>query len=345
MNQHLHIVCADPPWPPDCSLSKDIFYTIESLYKIGKKIHLHYSCGYNQDHPNELNRFCESISRYRSNPNSDVFQKDNFPILMEGLRSLENILPVSQNERNVVVRIHDCNYAPPQNSNLLRHFFGKRRLVSQNQFPNSYTYVCMNIHDVDVFKKKFQLEKVEYVPAFISQKNICCCEGTGGYCLYHADLSLPENEKAVIWLLNKVFNDIEIPFIIAGKNPSERLNKMAHFYQHICLVKNPSTQELNDLVRKAQLIIIPSFDQTGPPSNLVESLFAGRHCITNESAVAHTMIEDLCHTANTSFQFKTLIKQLYTQPLGKNEINKRNVILSSNFNNERSAKQLSEYLW
>ncbi|MFX5252872.1 hypothetical protein ABTD06_19170, partial [Acinetobacter baumannii] len=75
--------------------------------------------------------------------------------------------------------------------------------------------------------------------------------GMGSYCLYHGDLSVEANEKAAIWLLKNVFNDLKLPFVIAGKNPSDKLNELAHSQQHTCLVANPAEKELQDMIAKA----------------------------------------------------------------------------------------------
>ena len=64
--------------------------------------------------------------------------------------------------------------------------------------------------------------------------------GIGNYCLYHGDLSVDANEKAAIWLLEKVFSKTDIPFVIAGHNPSEKLEELAHSMGHTCLVADPS---------------------------------------------------------------------------------------------------------
>jgi hypothetical protein len=40
--------------------------------------------------------------------------------------------------------------------------------------------------------------------------------------------------------LQNVFNKLNLPFVIAGKNPSKRLEQLAHDHQHTCLVANPS---------------------------------------------------------------------------------------------------------
>jgi hypothetical protein len=345
LKQHLHIICSGSPWPPDCSVSKDIFYTIESFYNDGKKIHLHYSCENEDRHPNELNKYCESICIHKSKIDTSVFQKDEFPVLMEGIKCLERISFIFENDRKIVVRIHDGNEESTESTGILKGFlFGKKSGKAGKELPDKYFYACMNPHDVDAYKKVFNLSNVVYVPAFVAEKNVCCCEGLGSFCLFYGDLSILANEKAATWLLTKVFNDLKMPFVIAGKKPSERVSRLSHFYQHACLVIDPTPGVLNDLIRKAQIIMITSFESSSS-YNVVESLFAGRHCVINDSGIKNDELCDLCHIAKDSGQFKSLIRELFQRPLHKEEIEKRKEVLLPMFSNERSVKQLSEYLW
>ncbi len=73
-------------------------------------------------------------------------------------------------------------------------------------------------------------------------------------------LSVDENEKAVIWLLENVFNDLPIPFLVAGKNPGPKLRRAVARFKNCCLVSDPSDQELKDIISKAQ-IHVSSFIQ------------------------------------------------------------------------------------
>ena len=74
---------------------------------------------------------------------------------------------------------------------------------------------------------------------------------------------------------------IDIPFVIAGKNPSKRLKALAHKNENICLVANPSLKEMDELIKKAHIHILPSFNKTGIKIKLLHALFIGRFVVTN----------------------------------------------------------------
>lgn len=167
----------------------------------------------------------------------------------------------------------------------------------------------------------------------------------GCFCLYHGNLGVAENEKAATWLLTEVFFRIKLPFVIAGKNPSRRLDKMAHLCQHTCLVANPTETEINDLVRKAHINVLPSFSSTGIKIKLLHALSEGRHCVTNEAMVAGTGCEAACHIGTTANAIASIILQLHQQPFTEEEIRLRKSLPALSGDNAAHARLLSQYLW
>lgn len=163
--------------------------------------------------------------------------------------------------------------------------------------------------------------------------------------MYHGNLAINENEKAVAWLLENVFNDLEIPFVIAGKDPSQKLEFLAHQHKHTCLVANPSDKEMQDLIAKAQINILPSFNNTGVKLKLLNALYNGRHCIVNEAGVEGSGLEAACHIAGDAATFKSMIHSLYHLSFTEAEAIKRQDLLQSLYNNEANARQLIAWIY
>jgi hypothetical protein len=163
--------------------------------------------------------------------------------------------------------------------------------------------------------------------------------------LYHGNLSVSENEKAACWLLDKVFTKIRVPLVIAGKHPSRRLTKRAHLCQHTCLVANPSQKEMNDLVGKAHVHVLPSFNNTGIKLKLVHALYNGRHCVVNPAAVEGSGLEAACHIGTNANAIASIILQLYHTPFEEEEIRLRKEILGDIFDNESHAQKIIEWLY
>lgn len=374
MNRHLHIVCLDSPWPADYGGAIDMLYRIRALQDAGIRIHLHYFNYRRQGNPNELNRFCESIHVYErktgikglsfhmpyivaSRINQELISRlneDNHPVLLEGVHCT-GILPfLNQENRKIVVRMHNNESAYYLHlSRTTRNLFKKiyYRIESsllnkwQHQLPENLLYGCISQQEEKYFSNECGLKKAFFLPAFTPYNKVNCSEGVGGFCLYHGNLSVPENEKAAIWLLTEVFFKIKVPFVIAGKNPSKRLQKLAHLCQHTCLVSNPSETEMNDLVRKAQINVLPSFSTTGIKLKLLHALFEGRHCVTNEAMVAGTGLEAAVHTGNNATAIASIILQLNHRPFSEEEIRLRKAMLDESGDNNHHANLLIQNLW
>jgi hypothetical protein len=132
--------------------------------------------------------------------------------------------------------------------------------------------------------------------------------------------------------------------VIAGKNPSEKLQRLAHQNRNTCIVADPAIDEMEDMVRKAQINLTPSFNCTGIKMKLLNALFSGRHCITNQQSVVQSGLENTCHLAGTPEQFKKIIEKLYHTPFLEQDISEREKILSGNYSNEKNALQLIAWL-
>ena len=67
-----------------------------------------------------------------------------------------------------------------------------------------------------------------------------------------------------------------------------------------CLVANPDEAQMADIISKAHIHVLPSFNNTGIKIKLLNALFNGRHCVVNDQMVAGTPLGILCHVVNTA---------------------------------------------
>jgi Glycosyl transferases group 1 len=376
VSRHLHIVCLDTPWPPDYGGAIDMMNRIIMLKKLGVSIHLHYFSYNERGMPNELNQFCESIHVYKrktgrkgfsfrlpyiiaSRMNDELvinLQKDNHPILLEGIHCTGILQQLDTRNRKIVVRMHNeesiyyKELARSEHGIIKKLFFlNESRLLKKynHHLSNDCVYACVSEKDIRILKDEFHVSHAVFIPTFPAWQKVCGQEGAGSICLYHGNLSVPENEMAALWLLHKVFTKIRVPFVIAGKKPSRQLQKMAHFCQHTCLVANPSEAEMNDLIKKAHINVLPCFNKniTGIRLKLLHALFEGRHCVVNDPMVEGTGLDAACHIGSNADGFASIISQLYHQPFTPEEINLRKRLLGNTYNNEENTKEFIQYLW
>ncbi|RYY55181.1 MAG: glycosyltransferase [Chitinophagaceae bacterium] len=375
MNKHLHIVCLDVPYPADYGGAIDMMERIREFHKAGVLIHLHYFSYNERGTPNELNQFCDSIHVYDRIPPSKGFSmqvpyivssrindelinrlnEDKHPIILEGIHC-SGILPMLDlTGRKVVVRMHNeeslyyKELARAENSLVKKmYFLNESRLLKKysQHLPEECMYACVTEKDRDAFRTIYQLPNVELLPTFPAWTTVRSEEGQGSFCLYHGNLSVPENEEAAIWLLCKVFTKVRVHFIIAGKKPSKRLMKVAELCDHTCLVADPSESEMTDLVRKAHINVLPCFNKnnTGIRLKLLHALFEGRHCLVNEPIVEGTHLEEACHISDSAAGFASVISQLYYQPFAEEEIRLRRSLLRQ-YDNTANTKKMMHWLW
>lgn len=376
MIRELHIVCLDVPWPPDYGGAIDMMNRIKAFKKAGINIHLHYFSYNRRGTPGELKPYCESIHVYRrkkglkglsfrlpyivaSRINKELIDnlnKDELPILLEGLHCT-GILPyIDYKRRKVVVRMHNeeslyyQELARAEKSWFRKLFFKREsRLIKSynNRLPSECTYACVSEEDVAILKNRWKLINAVFIPTFPAWQQVTVSAGTGKFCLYHGNLSVAENEEAAVWLLEKVCPKIEIPFYIAGKNPSPRIEKLARSLKYVVIVANPSADEMDGLVREAHICVLPSFNCTitGIRLKLLHSLFEGRHCIVSEAMVKGTGLGKSCHIAKDEVEFISLIKTLFGLSFTEDDIQLRKELLGDTYNNDKNTNLFSQYLW
>jgi hypothetical protein len=199
--------------------------------------------------------------------------------------------------------------------------------------------------DHEQYRQEFGAKNIHTLPVFLPFEEVTAKEGTGCFCLYHGNLSVAENEQAVAWLLKQVFHCVDLPLIVTGKNPSPRLTRMVEQHPHACLIPNPSDKEIQDLIAKAQVNILPSFNCTGIKMKLLNALFNGRHCVVNRDAVTGTGLEDACFIADNTEELIDITSQLYTKAFTAADIASRQSLLAGRYNNEENTRKLIQWIW
>lgn len=375
MDKQLHIVCLDVPWPADYGGAIDMMNRIKAFKKAGVKVHLHYFSYNERGNPSELKAFCASVCSYERKKKSECISlsqpyivssrinsklinrlnEDNHPIIVEGLHCT-GIIPFLKNqERPICVRMHNneelyYKELARATTDLFKKLYYNTESKLIRKFtptlPKNLLLACVSEADVSFFKAN-GFENTFLLPTFPSWQKIESPEGIGSHCLYHGKLSVPENEEAALWLLNKVFTKVRVPFIIAGKDPGRALQKAAALCQHTCLISNPTESELNDLVQKAHINVLPNFNKniTGIRLKLLHSLFSGRHCVTTPAMIEGTGLEPLCHVGNNARALASIVSQLYYKPFTEDEIQLRRNLLERKFNNSSNTAALISRLF
>jgi len=366
----IHIVSFDNPYPPNYGGVIDVFYKLKALHELGIKITLH-AFEYGRKPTSELNKFCEKVYYYERRTFVNPFigslpyivstrkdesllenlLKDNSPILFEGLHTCYFLDHPKLKSRHKIVRMHNIEHEyyakleEVESNYFKKYFFSKeasRLKTYENVLKHANLILAISHNDEKYLNQHFK--HVKYIAAFHPNENVTSISGSGNYCLYHGKLSVGENDEAARFLVEKVFNDLNIPLFIAGDKPSAALKKAVEGKPHIKLFEHISTEQINELIQKAQINILPTFQNTGIKLKLINVLFQGRFVIANDMMVRNTGLENLCIISNKANEFKETIKEIMTQTFDEKEIQKREVQLKSQFENRSNATLLIETL-
>jgi glycosyltransferase involved in cell wall biosynthesis len=372
LNDHIHIICLDSPAPPDYGGAIDMYYKIQALAEIGKKITLHYF-EYNRSRNIEaIIPYCEKIYSYKRNRHSgyklnqphivasrinneliERLNKDDHPILAEGIHCTGIIPFLNNKNRKIIVRVHNNEaiyylHLADTETNLMKksYFLRESKLLKHYQLslPHYVQYACLSHKDKAVFKTEYNLPKVEFLPCFIPWQEVTSYTGIGRYCLYHGNMVVSENSKAAEWLIQNVFSSLTVPFIIAGKGISSRIKSLTKKHSHIQLIDSPNNEEMDELIRNAHINILPSMNKTGVKLKLLHALIEGRFCITNNAGVNGSGLEEFVEVAETAELITEKIRNLYDMPFTQLHQQERKTIVSDLYNNKKNAQLLNASL-
>jgi glycosyltransferase involved in cell wall biosynthesis len=351
----------------------DLFHKIRSLAAAGVRVHLH-CFEYGRGRQPVLNEYCEEVRYYCrhqghkgfshrlpyivcSRSNGQLLERlleDDYPILLEGIHCTYLLNDERFDGRKIVLRLHNVEYQYYrqlylQEKSLLKkiYYLHESNLLRQyeHRIAGKVKILAVAKKDQEQYVEEFGAADIDTIPVFLPFEQVRSKEGTGCFCLYHGNLSVSENEQAVCWLLKKVFTDTEMPFIISGKDPSGRLSRLIQQYPQACLIPNPSEEELQDLIAKAQVNILPSFNCTGIKLKLLNALFNGRHCIVNQDAVEGTGLQSACHIAAGAGEMRELLGKLCSRPFTRGEIDVRKEVLEGLYDQKANLEKLMQAIW
>lgn len=368
----LHIVAFDVPFPANYGGVIDIFYKIKAIYEEGIDIKLHvYNYGRKLS-KSELSKYCSEINYYsrkiyknpfmgtlpyivNSRNSSDLLnnlQKDQAPILFEGLHCTYYLAHPSLQNRVKIVRTHNIehNYYKHLESSeskyFKKYFFrieAEKLKKHQEILKHANIIAAISPNDTSYFNKKFG--NTIYIPAFHSNNKMVKPDNKGDFVLYHGNLSVPENYNAAKQLILNVFSKIKTCAIIAGNNPPKELITLCNMHQNVELKYNLSSDEIHQLIENAHINVLYTNQNTGIKLKLLNALYLGRFSIVNSLMVEGSGLEKLC-TISNNFQniiqnINTLTKTDYTE----NHFTDKKLFLEKNFNNTIGVKKLIKHIY
>lgn len=372
-DKHLHIVSFNIPWPANYGGVIDVYYKIKALHACGVKISLH-CFEYERPHALALHAVCEKIIYYkrhtgllanlsllpynvysRKSPELiDNLLKDDYPILFEGLHCCYYINDSRLKNRMKIFR--ECNIEHDYYRHLakaeyqwIRKCFFRieawRFELYQKMVSHADLMIAVSTTDANYLRNVFPDNCIAFMPCFHANNQITARTGKSDFILYHAKLSVVENERAALFLIKHVFSQLNHPCILAGMNPSRLLQEAAAPYPHITIEANPTDEQMDYLIHEAQIHMLITFQDTGLKLKLLNSLFAGRHTIVNQLMLAGSGLDSLCHIANTPEEMIEACNELIQTPVSPELIEKRKALLLPAYSNRHQAELLCDMIY
>ena len=372
--KHLHIVAFDVPYPPNYGGVIDVFYKIKALHQSGIKIHLHCFEYPGRDRAEQLNQYCEEVNYYRRNiglksaltfkpyivssRKSESMLKrlleDDYPILFEGLHSCYYISDKRLKDRFKIYRESNIEHRYYYNlfkvdrklKNKIYYLLASCKLrFYQRVLKHASLMLVVSQKDTVYLQDHFKKINVSYLPSFHANNEVGSLVGKGNYVLYHGNIEVPENAHAAEYLINEVFDDLDVPLVIAGMNPPEHIRKLGQKNGHLKIVANPDDDKMFDLIRQAHVNILVTFQATGLKLKLLNTLYKGRFCLVNRKMLNGTMLDELCVIGDNALALKTQVKRLFKHDFNDVEIGRRKEALCEMYSNEKNAKRLIDLVF
>lgn len=369
-DNHIHIVSFDIPCPANYGGVIDVFFKLKALVERGFKVHMH-CFEYGREHSPRVEAICESVDYYKrdtsfgkafaklpyivtSRISEQLIQnliKDDYPILLEGLHSCGVLLDSRMKGRRIFVRTHNVEheyykYLAETEKNLRKKLFLRMESNKLRRFESVLSkatgILAISNKDYEYFKQSY--DNVYLIPAYAGFDKVDVLEGQGDYVLYHGKLDISENYNAAEFLIKEVFRGLDIKLKIAGMNPPHHLVKCAESEPNIELIENPEDDDLQELIRNAQINILVTAQSTGLKLKLLNALFNGRYCVVNDKMVEGLDINDLCIVANTANELKTVISDLMTKPFVEEQVEIRKSRMDAFYNPSHATDRLVELL-
>ena len=365
MTKFLHVISFDIPFPANYGGAIDVFYKLKALNDCGVKIILH-CFQYNRVQAPELESICEKVYYYHRNTSvfahlsflpytvfsrkNDILiqnlTKDEYPILFEGLMSCYYIADTRIENRMKIYREanieHDYYRELARSTKdltnklyfLIESFKFK---VFETKLQAADSLIAVSQSDASQLKSRFPDKTVKFIPCFHPNNELISLPGKSNYLLYHANLSVPENEFAAIYLCEKVFSKLTHNCIIAGLNPTKRLRNTISKYPNIQLEANPDSERMNELVQQAQVNVLVTFQGTGLKLKLLNTLFMGRHVLVNKLMLEGSGLDVLCIISDIDIEQIQTCNRLMEIPFTTSDIELRKNILFPQFSNIEQA--------
>ncbi|KFF09226.1 hypothetical protein [Chryseobacterium luteum] len=370
--KELHLISFNYPYPPSYGGIIDVYYKIKALSDIGIKIHLHCfvdSIPETVDH--EIKSITANIFFYKKKKNpfyyfsavpfaaairtSDVLFENlmsiEAPILFEGLQTTEIIRRLKNKDYKLYLRFHnnEAEYYKGLSSsekNIFKKiiyriesvkFAGYQKKLLK-EFESVFCLSEKELNDVNSYSKNARL-----IHIFHGNESVKHLNGKGDYFLFHGDLSISDNKKALEETISMFKTLPSHRLVVASDRAGDDLKKKINNIRNISLVPIETDKNLRQLFENAHANILLSYQNSGTKVKLFNALYNSRFVIINENITDDSALTGLCRLGFTSDEIRQRIIETAAEDYNENEI--RSKVLEENYSDDAKAEEMSKVIF
>lgn len=367
--KRLHIISFDVPLPADYGGAIDVFYRIKALHELGVKITLH-CFEYGRGESKELEKYAAKVFYYkRKKKLLDVLSSlpfivktriskslannlllDNAPILFEGLHTTYLLKDDRFKNRMKIVRTHNIEHEyyrglSLQSKGLKKKFFtseAKKLKTFEKQLSFADCILAIKEEEANYFMQYCKNTKV--IPACSSVETNYKTE-TEPYCLFQGNLSVPENENGLFWLIDNVFSLYNLTNLlkVAGKGPSNEIVEKCE-QNGIELIGNPDEEEMRELITHARVHVFYTDQDSGIKLKLVHALRTSGAILANKKMLQGAPFKNLCEDVNSAEEYAKLIESYMLKPVPEIHLELRMNFIEEHLNPVKNCQIIEEMI-
>ena len=367
LGKEIQIVAFNNPFPPNFGGAIDMFYKLKALKELGIDIYLHVFYDDRID-ISGLKPLCKSIYIYKKQKNlikhfslipyssntriSKLLEKRlsslNAPILFESLRTVA-ILRKKVFKQKVAIRCHNIEHeyswglSKSSSSYIMKvaNFIeGYKQKYFEPIVHKADVLFAISNYDYNYFLKTYK-KKTIYLPVFQGCIDVAGKNGFGKYALYHGDLSIADNVKSAIFLIN-VFESLNIPLKCASSTKVKSLINEIDKHENISFHYIEESGDLDKLIEGAHINVLYSFQRSGTKLKVFNALFKGRHCIVNENIVDDLEVLQLCEVAENKIEYQKAVEKLIKKEF---VVSAKLEKVLDKYNSKKNAEKIIKYLF
>ncbi len=364
----INIVSFNVPYPPNYGGIIDVYYKVKALKEIGCEVVLH-CYEYERPAAPELEALCSHVHYYHRRTgifpnislkpynvvgrNSDELIKNllsnDFPILYEGLISCHSLPDLRLKHRLRIYREANIEHTyfhhlALAESNWIKKLFflieSRRMKRYEKVLRHASLIAAISQADARELQERYPDVPVEFIPCFSANAELSVYKTDLPVVLYHGKLSVPENNRAALYLIREVFPRLQCQCIVAGMDPSDTLLTEAKKVPNVTVEVNPSQSRMHELMRSAHITLLTTFQATGLKLKLLGSLFAGKHIVANSAMVYGSGLDSLVHIADTPQAQIDICNSLIHVSFTRTDIEHRRLALLPAYSNPDIARRL-----